>query len=380
MKNFVFHNPTEILFGKGMIAELGSRVPTDTPVLLLYGGGSIKSNGVYDQVVAALGGRAWSEFGGIEANPDYDTCLRAVEQLKAKKAGFILAVGGGSVLDAAKFIAAAARDTRDDPWRIVTDGGSSITEALPIGAVLTLPATGSESNGNSVISRRSTKEKRAFGSQLVFPRFSVLDPDTTTTLPRKQVRNGIVDTFSHVIEQYMTGFTDAPLQDRFAESIIQTLAELGRTTLDDPKQYRARSAFMWSATLALNKLLGCGVPQDWSTHMIGHELTALYGLDHAETLAIVMPGVWKYKLASKKVKLAQYAARVWGASTADDAIEKTEQFLASLEMPTRFGAYGIDAAEAAAAVKERFESRDVSCGEDNDINGAAAAEILSGRA
>ncbi len=380
MKNFVFHNPTEILFGTGMIAELGSRVPTDTPVLLLYGGGSIKSNGVYDQVVAALDGRAWSEFGGIEANPDYDTCLRAVEQLKAKKAGFILAVGGGSVLDAAKFIAAAARDTRDDPWRIVTDGGSSITEVLPIGAVLTLPATGSESNGNSVISRRSTKEKRAFGSQLVFPRFSVLDPDTTTTLPRKQVRNGIVDTFSHVIEQYMTGFTDAPLQDRFAESIIQTLAEVGRTTLDDPKQYRARSAFMWSATLALNKLLGCGVPQDWSTHMIGHELTALYGLDHAETLAIVMPGVWKYKLASKKVKLAQYAARVWGASTADDAIEKTEQFLASLEMPTRFGAYGIDAAEAAAAGKERFESRDVSCGEDNDINGAAAAEILSGRA
>ena len=380
MKNFVFHNPTEILFGTGMIAELGSRVPADTPVLLLYGGGSIKSNGVYDQVVAALDGRAWSEFGGIEANPDYDTCLRAVEQLKAKKAGFILAVGGGSVLDAAKFIAAAARDTRDDPWRIVTDGGSSITEALPIGAVLTLPATGSESNGNSVISRRSTKEKRAFGSQLVFPRFSVLDPDTTTTLPRKQVRNGIVDTFSHVIEQYMTGFTDAPLQDRFAESIIQTLAEVGRTTLDDPKQYRARSAFMWSATLALNKLLGCGVPQDWSTHMIGHELTALYGLDHAETLAIVMPGVWKYKLESKKVKLAQYAARVWGASTAEDAIEKTEQFLASLEMPTRFGAYGIDAAEAAAAVKERFESRDVSCGEDNDINGAAAAEILSGRA
>ncbi|TVR51406.1 MAG: iron-containing alcohol dehydrogenase [Spirochaetaceae bacterium] len=380
MKNFVFHNPTEILFGIDMIAELGARIPSDTPVLLLYGGGSIKKNGVYDQVVDALGARSWSEFGGIEANPDYDTSLRAVEQLKAQKAGFILAVGGGSVLDAAKFIAVAACGTHDDPWRIVTDGGSSITEALPIGAVLTLPATGSESNGNSVISRRSTKEKRAFGSQLVFPRFSVLDPTTTFTLPRKQVRNGVVDTFSHVIEQYMTGYTGAPLQDRFSESIIQTLVEVGRKTLDDPEDYDARAAFMWSATLALNKLIGCGVPQDWSTHMIGHELTALYGLDHAETLAIVMPGVWRFKLESKNVKLAQYATRVWGASTAEDAIEKTEQFFASLEMPTTFGPYGIDAAEAAEAVKQRFEARGVSCGENDDINGAAAAEILSHRA
>jgi len=379
MENFVFNNPTEILFGRGTIADLASRVPADHPVLLLYGQGSIKKNGVYDQVVAALKGHTWSEFGGIEANPDHDTCLCAVEQIRREGLRYILAVGGGSVLDAAKFIAAAACYTGDDPWQLVLSGGAEIKDALPVGTVLTLPATGSESNGNSVISRRATGEKRAFGSRHTYPRFSVLDPETTFSLPRKQVRNGIVDATVHVMEQYMTGYTGAPLQDRFSESILQTLVEVGSRTLEAPEDYDARASFMWSATLALNMLIGCGVPQDWSTHMIGHELTALYGLDHAETLAIVMPGVWEFGFAHKQGKLAQYARRVWGEDAAQAAVPCTEKFFHSLGMPTRFGDYGLDAGEAAQAVRERFEARDAVFGENGDIDGAAAAEILAAR-
>jgi NADP-dependent alcohol dehydrogenase len=291
MQNFFYKNPTELLFGRGMIAELASRVPSNVPALMTYGGGSIKKNGVYDQVKAALAGRNLVEFGGIGANPRYETCMEAVQVVRDRNIGFILAVGGGSVLDGSKFIAAAARHTGDDPWEILRSGGAAIQSALPVGAVLTLPATGSESNGNSVISREATREKLAFFSEKSFPVFSVLDPETTFSLPAKQVRNGIVDAFVHVCEQYMTFPAAAPLQDRFSESVLQTLIEVGPKTLAQPSDYDARASFMWSATMALNTLLGCGVPQDWATHMIGHEITAFYGLDHAETLAIVMPAL-----------------------------------------------------------------------------------------
>jgi NADP-dependent alcohol dehydrogenase len=379
MQNFIFKNPTEILFGRGMIAEVGSRVPATTPVLLLYGGGSIKRNGVYDQVKAALKNHRVIEFGGIEANPLYETCLKAVELVKANQAGFILAVGGGSVLDAAKFIAAAARFEGADPWDILRTGGQGIKAALPVGTVLTLPATGSESNGNAVISRKDTQEKLALASGLAFPAFSVLDPETTFSLPQKQVRNGVVDAFMHVMEQYMTYPAAAPLQDRFSEAILQTLIEVGPVTLAEPNNYDARASFMWSATLALNTLIACGVPQDWSTHMIGHELTAFYGLDHAETLAIVLPGVWKHELERKKAKLEQYGQRVWKVRTAKGAIAKTEDFLHSLGMPTRLGDYKINAREAAEKIRARFAERKTVLGEHGDLKPDAVAAILRSR-
>jgi NADP-dependent alcohol dehydrogenase len=380
MQNFVFKNPTEILFGRGMIAQVSSRVPADSPVLLLYGGGSIKRNGVYDQVKAALKNHRVIEFGGIEVNPLYETCLNAVQQVKAGQAGFILAVGGGSVLDAAKFIAAAARFEGADPWEILRTGGQCVKAALPLGAVLTLPATGSESNGNAVISRKATQEKLALSSGLVFPAFSVLDPETTFSLPQKQVRNGVVDAFVHVSEQYLTYPAAAPLQDRFSESILQTLVEAGPVTLAEPNNYDARAAFMWSATMALNTLIGCGVPQDWSTHMIGHELTAFYGLDHAETLAIVLPGVWKHESERKKAKLEQYGQRIWKVKTARGAVAKTEDFFHSLGMPTRLRDYRISAAEAAEKIRVRFSERGTCLGEHGDLKPDAIAAIVRSRA
>jgi NADP-dependent alcohol dehydrogenase len=379
MQNFVYKNPTEILFGKGMIREIAGRVPKDTGVLFLYGGGSIKKNGVYDQVKAALKGRRVTEFGGIEVNPLYETCLKAIEVVKKEKIGFILAVGGGSVLDAAKFIAAAACFTGQDPWAILRDHGSNVKAALPVGSVLTLPATGSEANGNSVISRKATQEKLHFYSPHVFPVFSVLDPETTFSLPVKQVRNGIVDAFVHVMEQYITYPVNAPLQDRMAESLLQTLIEVAPEALNKSKDYEARATFMWSATLALNTLIGCGVPQDWSTHMIAHELTAFYGLDHAETLAIVLPGVWQYKLTAKRKKLEQYGRRVWNVKAAKEAILKTEEFFHSVKMPTRLGDYKISAREAARKVRERFAERDSVFGEHNDITPDAVSKIIASR-
>ncbi|MCX6907142.1 MAG: iron-containing alcohol dehydrogenase [Verrucomicrobia bacterium] len=380
MQNFVYKNPTEILFGRGMIAEIAARVPSSAPVLFLYGGGSIKRNGVYDQVKAALKEHHLVEFGGIEPNPLYETCLKAAHVVKHERIGFILAAGGGSVLDAGKFIAAAACFTGADRWEILRSGGTAVKGALPVGAVLTLPATGSEANGNSVISRAATKEKLPYTSIHSFPVFSVLDPETTFTLPPKQVRNGVVDAFAHVMEQYMTHPADAPLQDRLAESVLQTLVEVGPVTLAEPRNYDARASFMWSATLALNTLISCGVPQDWATHMIGHELTAFYGLDHAETLAIVMLGVWQHKLAQKRTKLEQYGRRVWNVGSAEAAIAKTEAFFNSLGMPTRFQAYNIPAEEAAAKVSARFAERKASFGEHGDIGPAAAAAILRLRA
>ena len=380
MQNFIYKNPTEILFGKGMIREIAGRVPKDQGVLFLYGGGSIKANGVYEQVKAALKGQRVVEFGGIEPNPLFETCLKAVETIKKEKIGFILAVGGGSVLDASKFIAAAACFSGADSWSILRENGTNVKAALPIGAILTLPATGSEANGNSVISRKSTQEKLCFFSRHVFPLFSVLDPETTFSLPIKQVRNGIVDAFVHVMEQYMTYPSEAPLQDRMAESVLQTLIEVAPAALKKPKDYEARATFMWSATLALNTLIGCGVPQDWSTHMIAHELTAFYGLDHAETLAIILPGVWQYKLTAKKKKLEQYGRRVWNVKTAKEAILKTEAFFHSIKMPTRLGDYKISAKEAARKVRERFAERDSVFGEHSDITPDAVSKIIASRA
>jgi len=385
MDNFVYHNPVKIVFGQGSIGQLGGLVPAEASVLITYGGGSIKHNGVYDQVRQALAGRRLWEFSGITPNPRYETCMQAVALARAEKVDFLLAVGGGSVLDATKFIAAAIGYAGGDPWEILNPG-RPVTTAVPLGCVLTLPATGSEMNGFAVISRDSTREKAAFGSPAIYPRFSIMDPQTAFSLPPRQVANGIVDTFAHVAEQYLTTGAPAPLQDRQAEAILLTLREEAPKVRQQPHDYTTRANLMWCATQALNGLIGCGVVQDWSTHRIGHELTALYGLDHAQTLAAVLPAVWRYRKREKAVKLAQYAQRVWGLDDPDldarieRAIDCTRAFFESVGVPTRLSAYSVDAAEAAGQVADRFRARGTNLGEHEAItpDGIQAIVLLCG--
>jgi NADP-dependent alcohol dehydrogenase len=381
MQNFTYANPTRIHFGRGQIAALDRELPAQARVLLLAGGGSIKQNGVLAQVQQALGRRKVVEFWGVEANPDYDTLMKAVEIVRREKLEWILPVGGGSVLDGAKFVAAAA-NYAGDPWTILTTSGNELTGALPIGAVLTLPATGSEANGASVISRRAIEEKLAFISPHVFPRFSVLDPETTFSLPPRQISNGIGDAFCHVIEQYLTYPANAAVQDRLAESILRVLVEEGPKTLAQPTDYDARANFVWAATCALNGFIGVGVPQDWSTHMIGHELTALHGIDHARTLSIVLPALMQVQRQTKRGKLLQFAERVWDLreGTEDEritgAIDRTRAFFDSLGLPTRLAQCEVPVT-VADKVAQRLSARGMTAlGERSDITPDKVAEIL----
>lgn len=377
--NFVYHNPVKILFGKGQIAQLSKQIPADAKILLTYGGGSIFQNGVYEQVKKALEGRNIVEFGGIEANPTYETLMQAVELGRKEEITFLLAVGGGSVLDGTKFIAAAIPFEGDDAWQIVT-GQAKYKTAIPLGSVLTLPATGSEMNYYAVISKKSTHEKKGMGGPLVYPKFSILDPETTYSLPPRQIANGIADAFTHTMEQYMTYPVDAQIQDRFAESVIKTLIEVAPKTLENPTDYEARANFMWAATVALNGWIGLGVPQDWATHQIGHEITAFHGVDHARTLAVVLPHLLQYKKADKRAKLIQYAKRVWNLSGTDDelvagAIQKTGEFYESLGLPIKASEYGVNQ-DTIGKIKQRFEERGMNFGEKADITPAVVAEIL----
>lgn len=380
MQNFQFYNPVKILFGKGQMANITQEIPSDAKVLMTYGGGSIKQNGVYEQVMQALSGHTVLEFGGIEPNPRLETLMHAVE-LARSEGVFLLAVGGGSVMDGTKFIAAAV-PFEGDPWDILAKH-SPIAKALPLGTVVTLPATGSEMNSFFVVTKGATQEKRASRSNQVFPKFSVLDPETTFSLPIRQISNGIVDAFTHTVEQYLTYPVNAPLQDRMAEAILQTLIEEGPKTLANPQDYDARANVMWCASMALNGLIGSGVPQDWATHNIGHELTALYGLDHAQTLAIVLPSLLNIKRENKQEKLLQYADRIWKITegTPDEristAIEKTVHFFESVGVPTQLSAYGIGQ-EAISAISLKLEGQGtVAFGEKQDITAITVKEILT---
>ena len=380
MLDFTYFNPTRIIFGKGKIAELTRLVPRRAKVLLVYGRGSIKENGVYDQISAALEKFDVIEFGGIEPNPRYETCMEAVEVIAAEGPGFIVGAGGGSVFDACKYIAASARFAWGDPWEILSEH-KPVKAALPWGGVLTLPATGSEMNAGSVISRDGTQEKLVFASDLVRPRFSILDPETTYSLPPRQTANGVVDAFVHVCEQYATTPAASPLQDRQAEAVLLTLIEEGPKALKEPRNYDVRANLMWCATNALNGWLGLGVSADWATHVIGHELTVLYGVDHAQSLAIVQPGVWRHQRDRKREKLLQYGARVWNITDGteeervDRAISETESFYRSLGVGTRLRDYDIPE-EACDLVAGRLAKRGVSLGEHSDIGAEAVREIL----
>ncbi len=382
MNNFNFHNPTRLLFGKGQIAAMHPYIPAGVKIMVTYGGGSIRKNGVYDQVMATLKGFEVVEFGGIEPNPLFETLMQAVELARKENVTFLLAVGGGSVLDGTKFIAAAIPYTHGDPWDILAKGTRDIQSTVPLGAVLTLPATGSEMNMFAVISRKSTQEKYGFGHPALFPVFSVLDPTTTFSLPARQIANGVADAFTHVMEQYMTYPAHAPLQDRMAESVLLTLIEEGYKTLNDPSDYDARANFCWCATMALNGVIGVGVPQDWATHSIGHELTAFHGIDHGRTLAAVLPHLLWVKRNEKKDKLLQYGTRVWKITDGTDeeriarAIHKTVQFYESLGIATKASAYGVTK-DTVDKIVERFKQRNLVLGERRDITPEVVEEILT---
>jgi NADP-dependent alcohol dehydrogenase len=381
MLNFDYYNPVKILFGEGKITEICKEIPANSKVMITYGGGSIMKNGVYNQVKEALKNFKTIEFGGIEANPKFETLVKAVALARSEKVDFLLAVGGGSVLDGTKFISAAI-PFEGDPWRILTGGKDVvIKKAVALGAVLTLPATGSEMNSGAVISRESTKEKFAFGSPLLYPKFSVLDPLTTYSLPSNQIANGIVDAFVHVTEQYLTYPANGLIQDRWSEGVLQTLIEIGPNAMANPLDYSIRSNVMWSCTMALNGLLSVGVPTDWATHMIGHELTALFGLDHAVTLAIVLPSLLRETSIEKKEKLLQYSSRVWDINEGSEeerinqAIEMTENFFHSLNVKTQLSDYGITQDQLKPII-ERFEERRWKLGEKRTITSDRIEKIL----
>ena len=381
MLNFDFYNPTHISFGEGSIAKLDGFLPVEAKVMVLFGGQSAQRTGTLDEVQKALGERQVQLFGGIEANPTYEKLMEAVQIVRDEKIDFLLAVGGGSVIDGTKFVAAAVPYT-DEPWNILLSGGSDIQEALPMGAVLTLAATGSEMNNGSVITRKSLQSKLPFHSNLVFPKFSILDPTKSFTLPERQVANGVVDAFVHIIEQYLTYPVNAPVQDRFAEGLLLTLIEEGPLALSQPDNYDVRANLMWVATLALNGLIGAGVPQDWSTHLIGHELTALYGLDHAQTLAIILPAMMQERRAEKGEKLLQYAERVWNLRDGDAeqridaAIEKTRAFFESLGVKTYLKDYNLEQAAVETALKQLEQHGMLQLGEHQDIDLAVSRRVL----
>ncbi len=362
MNNFEFKNPTKIIFGKDTIEKLKGEIPADAKVLILYGGGSIKKNGIYTQVKAALANVDVTEFGEIPANPEYETLMEALKVIKDQNITYLLAVGGGSVIDGTKFLSAAALYKGDTPWDILSKRIRT-EKGMPFGTVLTLPATGSEMNSGAVITRKETKEKLGMGGPGLFPQFSILDPEVVKSIPKHQIANGLADSFTHVLEQYMTYPVDAKLQDRFAESILQTLIEIAPTMLKDEFDYKAASNFMWSCTMALNGLIQQGVPTNWAIHMMGHELTALFGIDHARTLAIIAESHYKVNLEDKQEKLAQYAERVWNVSegTLEEkalaGIEKTTAYFKSLGIDTKLSDYTEDFKGTAEIISERFETR-----------------------
>ena len=382
MLNFEFKNPTKIIFGKGQIEKLGKEIPANAKVLLVYGGGSIKTNGIYEQVIQALSNFEVVEFSGIPANPEYEILLDALKVIKEENITYMLAVGGGSVIDGVKFLSAAALYTGNTPWDILKN--SIRTEkGLPFGTVLTLPATGSEMNSGSVITRKETQEKLSMGGPGLFPEFSILDPQVVQSIPERQLANGITDAFTHVLEQYMTYPIEAFLQDRFAESIMQTLIEIAPRVIKNPADYEAAANFMWSCTMALNGLIQKGVPTDWAVHAIGHELTALFGIDHARTLAVIAPSHYHYNFEAKKEKLAQYGKRVWNLQTgsteeiAKEAIEKTVGFFHSLGIDTKLADYTAEYEGTAEKIFQRFTERGwVGLGEHKSLSPADVEKIV----
>lgn len=364
MINFEVVNPTRIVFGKDQLGRLPELLKAENVkrVLLAYGGGTIKKIGLLDRIKAQLDGFELIEFGGIEANPEFTTLMKGVQIARENDVDFILAVGGGSVIDGVKFMSGATKYS-GDPWEVLTrKEGCVFTAAVPFGTILTLPATGSEANSGAVISRSELKEKRTMGGPLFFPVFSFCDPTLIATLPKRQLANGLIDAYMHTLEQYLTYPTDNLLQEREAEGVLSTLLEVS-DVINKPEDYKLASNLMHCATHALNGNLRCGVPTDWTTHMIGHELTAFYGIDHARTLAIIAPRLYENRFEEKKEKLSQYGKRVLNLKgsteeVAREAIVKTEQFFNSLGVETKLSQHTDEYKSAADKVKAVFIDRE----------------------
>jgi len=381
MLDFTFHNPTKIIFGKDTIRQLAGEIPKNAKVMITYGGGSAKKNGVLDEVHSALTGYDLTEFGGIEPNPEYEMLLGGVALAREKKIDFLLAVGGGSVIDATKFMSAAIPFDRD-PFLLLENGGSAIARSLPVGAVATLPASGSEMNSRAIITRKATLFKRGIMNPFLYPRFAVLDPTKTYTLPARQVGNGVVDTFVHVLEQYLTYPVFGQVQDRLSEGLLYLLIEEGPKALVEPENYDVRANLMWAATLGLNGLIGAGVPQDWSAHRLGYEITVLYGLDHAQTLAALVPAMLKVRAQGKRQKLLQYAERVGRinsgneTSCMDAAIDKTRAFFERMGLPTYLAGYGVMNVDIEQVTNLLEAHGMVNMGEKKDVTLDMIREIL----
>ena len=336
---YSYYNPTAIQFGKGQIKSIVNFISKDQKVLVVYGGGSIKKNGVYAQVVTALDGYTWSEFGGVEANPSVETLNKAVEIIKGEKIDFILAVGGGSVIDGCKYLAVASLYDGDG-WDFLE--GKKVEKALSLGAILTLPATGSESNPTSVISKKSTNEKIYFASPLVYPKFAVLDSSVMSSLDDRQLANGLVDAFVHTCEQYLTYPNTSLLHDGYSQTILKGLHILAQDWANRKTQLWQEN-LMLLANQALNGFIGSGVPQDWATHMIGHEITAFYGLDHAQSLAVVQPHLLRVMIEDKKEKLTLMGKEVFDMPhNYEMVIEAIEYMYQSIGVPTKLSAYKTD--------------------------------------
>jgi len=381
MKNFDYYNPTHIVFGQDRLSELDKLIPANAKVMVLFGSGSVKRYGTLDKVISQLGERDVVEFGGIEPNPQFDTLMKAVEIVKAQQVDFLLAVGGGSVMDGTKFVAIAALvDSNHSDLLLHGFGPVPVDSAIPLGCVATLPATGSEMNSGAVISYKN--QKYPFMSPLNFPKFSILDPDLTLTLPKEQIANGVADAFVHVFEQYVTYPVDAKIQDRFSEGVLQTLIEDGPVTFNDNDNMAARKNFIWSATSALNGIIGVGVPQDWTAHMIGHELTATFDIAHGRTLAIILPSLMRERKTQKRAKLLQFAERVWSISEGtddqkiDNAIDKTEAFFNSLEIVTKLSHYGVDEAGIDTVIEKMEKMKLTHLSETGDLTLNIVRKIL----
>ncbi len=385
MLNFELYNPTNYVFGKNQIEKLSKLIPTGAKILLAYGGGSIFKNGIHEQVTAQLKDFEVIEFSGIEPNPHFETLMKAVEIVKNGQITFLLAVGGGSVIDGVKFISGASKYD-GDPIDILKKRilFTDLSTVIPFGVVLTIPATGSEMNSGSVVTIAATKEKLVLGGSALFPKFSICDPSVIVSLPKRQLQNGVIDAYTHVMEQYLTYQHDAILQDRIAESILQTLVEIGSGVVENPSDYKLASNFMWCATMALNGLIQKGVPADWATHMIGHELTALYNIDHARTLAIIAPNLYRVMFETKKQKLAQYGKRIFNLVGSEDevaaeAITKTVAFFHLMGMKTKLSENTSENFEETADfISNRFIERGwKALGEKQNITPEKVKEIVT---
>lgn len=382
MNNFELYNPTKIIFGKGEIAKLKNELPKDAKILMLFGGGSIKKNGIYEQVSKALEGFDWQEFGGIPPNPEYSVLMKALEIIKKENITYLLAVGGGSVIDGTKFLSSAALYEGDEPWdilknRIRTEVG------MPFGTLLTLPATGSEMNSGAVVTNVETNEKFGMGGPGLFPKFSILDPTVVSSIPERQIANGLADSFTHVLEQYMTYPVDAILQDKLAESVLSAILETAPRIMENPRDYKSAANFMWNCTMALNGLIQKGVPTDWAIHAMGHELTAFYGIDHARTLAILTKSHYTYNLKDKQAKLAQCGERVFGITEGDEkekaeqCIEAIEEFYLSIGISTTLSSYTEEYEGTAQKIAERFTERGwTAMGEHNKLAPSDVEQIV----